>query len=150
MKIEEAIKQRKFESNFHKAMINIMYTHNWLTSKSAELFKEFDIQPQHFNVLRILKGRYPGSACPGEIKEVMLDKNPDLTRLIDKLVLRGLVERKLSDENRRKVNIKITKYGLSFLEEIMPRMKESQNEIANKLTDKEAQTLSDLLDKIRE
>ena len=124
MKIEDAIKQQKFENNLHKALVNLIYTSNWIAANQSEFFKDYDILPQHYNILRILKGKFPNSSCPGDIKEVMLDKNPDLTRLLDKLVKLGYVDRQLCEENKRKMDITITKKGLDFLNKIHPRMEE--------------------------
>lgn len=148
VKIEEAIKQKKFDSPVHKAMVNMIYTYNWLNSMWEEFFESYDLTEQQYNVLRILRGRFPNSICAGDIKEVMLDKNPDLTRLCDRLVKKGLIERQYNEFNRRQVLIKITKEGLDLLKQIDPGMKKQAKKI--KLSDKEAEILSDLLDKIRE
>jgi DNA-binding MarR family transcriptional regulator len=148
MKIEEAIKQKKFNNSQEKAWINLIYTYNQLSGKLEELFKRFDLTHQQYNVLRILRGKHPESACCGAIKEVMLDKNPDLTRLCDRLLSKGLVDRFVNEENRRQVNVGITEKGLKLLEEMEPVMKEYNN-IAENLTEEEANTLSDLLDKLR-
>ncbi|MBN8704065.1 MAG: MarR family transcriptional regulator [Bacteroidetes bacterium] len=148
MEIGKAIKQKKFESSQQKAMINILYTYNWLLDKTSTLFKDFDITQQQYNVLRILRGKSPQSVCVGEIKEVMLDKNPDLTRLCDRLVLKGFIERELNPDNRRQVLIKITKKGLGLLAAIDPIMRKETKFIFN-LNDSESEKLSDLLDKIR-
>ena len=108
MKLEDAIKQKKFESPLHKATINLMYTANWLHGEFRDLFKSFDITHQQYNVLRILRGMHPNCVNPTEIKEVMLDKNPDITRLCDRLLLMGLIHRNIDKENRRKMKIVIT------------------------------------------
>ncbi|MFL5753621.1 MAG: MarR family winged helix-turn-helix transcriptional regulator [Bacteroidia bacterium] len=147
MKIDEAIKQKKFDSPVHKAMVNVIYTYNWLSNLWTAFFEQYEITEQQYNVLRILRGRYPNSICAGDIKEVMLDKNPDLTRLCDRLVKKGLIERQYNEFNRRQVLIRITKTGLDLLRHIDPGMKKQAKKI--KLSDKEAELLSDLLDKIR-
>lgn len=147
MKIEEEIRT-KFESLQQKVGINIIYTSNWLNDKMNEVFKQFDVTPQQYNVLRILNGSYPKALCAGEIKAVMLDKNPDLTRLSDRLLAKGLIERELNEENRRQVLIKITTKGLELLQEIRPAIKKQSRSFSN-LSDAEANQLSDLLDKLR-
>jgi DNA-binding MarR family transcriptional regulator len=147
VKIEEAIKQKKFDSPVHKAMINVIYTYNWLSSLWTGFFEQYEITEQQYNVLRILRGRYPNSICAGDIKEVMLDKNPDLTRLCDRLVKKELIERQYNEFNRRQVLIRITKTGLDLLKQIDPGMKKQAKKI--KLSDRQAELLSDLLDKIR-
>lgn len=147
MKIEEEIKT-KFESARHKAGVNIIYTSNWLDDKMNDVFKRFDVTSQQYNVLRILKGKYPDALCAGEIKAVMLDKNPDLTRLSDRLQAKGLIEREFNEANRRQVLIKITSKGMDLIKEIGPAVKQ-QSQTFNNLSDAEANLLSDLLDKLR-
>ncbi|MCH8319037.1 MAG: MarR family transcriptional regulator [Bacteroidetes bacterium] len=149
MKIEEEIKQKKFESNYQMAHINIMFTANWLMDKSKTIFKLFGITPQQYNVLRILKGKHPGCCAAGDIKEVMLDKSPDLTRLIDRLMEKGFVTRGVCVENRRKLDIAITDKGLTLIKETAPKIK-AQFEQMNSITNKESIELSRILDKMRE
>ena len=148
MKIEEAIRQPKFSSAQQKAIVNIMYTYNWMNGIQEELFTKFDITQQQYNVLRILRGRYPNSICAGEIKEVMIDRSPDLTRLCDRLMKKELIERQVNEYNRRQVLIKITITGLELLKEIEPALKNMSKRFKN-LTDDEADKLSELLDKLR-
>ena len=150
MKIEQSIKQSKFESPFQKAVINIIYTANWLRDQQTELFKQHDILPQHYNVLRIVNGKHPKSVSPGDIKEVMLDKGNDVTRLVDKLVKMGLLKRSLCEENRRKIDIHLTDKGVKFLKEISEPMRKQYNNIKKVLSEKEAENLSNLLDKLRD
>ena len=149
MKLEDAIKQKKFESAHHKALLNVIYTHNWLQDTQGQIFKEYHLTSQQYNVLRILRGKYPNSICAGDVKEVMLDKNPDFTRLCDRLLKKQLIEREANEFNRRQMLIKITKGGLALLKEIDPVVKAASKKYKN-LSDKEAATLSDLLDKLRE
>ncbi len=149
MKIEEAIKQSKFENSYQKAIINIIYTANWLRDQQQETFKDYDILPQHYNVLRIVNGRYPNAISPGEIKEVMLDKGNDVTRLIDKLVKKGFVKRNTCESNRRKIDIIITKEGINFLKQISEPFKKQIQLLTKALHEKDAEKLSNLLDKFR-
>lgn len=148
MKIENAIKQKKFESPLQKAIINLFYTYNWIDNIQKELFQQYDVTPQQYNILRILKGKYPNSLSASEIKEVMIDKNPDLTRLCDRLIAKQLIEREYNEFNRRQVLIKITKKGIELIDKMSPEIKK-RAKVFN-LTDKEAETLSNLLDKLRE
>ena len=149
MKIEQEIKQYRFESNLHKALINLLYTNNWHRDLLQSIFKEFDLQQQHYNILRILKGSHPEPVSPGYIKEVMLDKGTDLTRLLDKLERKSLIVRKLCESNRRKIDINLTEQGLELLGRIRPVFNKLNEEISNNLSEVEAQQLSDLLDKLR-
>ena len=148
MKIEEELKQDKFTSAVHKAIVNIMFTDGWLRCQLLDVFKDHNITPQQYNVLRILRGKFPHSLNPSDIKSVMLDKNPDLTRLCDRLLTRKLIDRCIDDGNRRKMNIRITEEGLKMLNLIDPIMIEFNKKIAT-LSEEEASILSNLLDKMR-
>ncbi len=150
MKLEDEIKQSKFESNYQKAIINIIYTSNWLRDQQMDVFRAFDVLPQHYNVLRIIKGKHPNPCSPGEIKEVMLDKGNDVTRLVDKLVKKGLVKRNLCESNRRKIDITITEKGLTFIKELNDPMKKQLSVMKKTVSEKEAGFLSDILDKLRD
>ena len=112
------------------------------------LVSRHGINDQHYNILRILRGRQPESACPGEIKEVLLNKRGDLTRLLDKLVNKGWVDRQQNPENRRKIDLKITKEGLKFLEDIHKEV-ECLMEVTSGLNKEEVESLNLILDKIR-
>ncbi len=147
MKIEEEIKTR-FKSPYQKAIINIIYTANWLNYSIDKRLKEKGITHAQYNVLRILRGKYPEVCNAGEVKAVMLDKTPDLTRLIDRLLKKGLVERNQCPVNRRKVELKITRKGLDLLEVTDPIIEE-ETEKKRSITDEESEVLSDILDKFR-
>ena len=149
MKFEEEIKQTKpFKSNLTKTLLNVVYTGSYLQGMTNCNLKEFDINDQHYNILRILKGVYPNAVCPGHIKEVLLNKRGDLTRLLDKLEKMNYIIRNLNPGNRRMIEVRITKEGIKLLERIS--MKPSaEDAVKERLTEKEAVLLSDLLDKIR-
>ncbi|QES90129.1 MarR family winged helix-turn-helix transcriptional regulator [Rhizosphaericola mali] len=150
MKIEDAIKQNKFDNQVEKGIVNIIYTYTWLRDAHANILKPYGILMQHFNILRILRGAHPKSMCPGEIKEVMLDKGNDVTRLIDKLVSLGLAERKLCETNRRKMDVDITKEGLDLTQKISDELAIISASIGERISTKEVIELNDLLDKIRD
>ncbi len=148
MKLEDEIKQGKFNSPQQKVLVNIIFTANWVNAKLSDIIKTHNITLQQYNVLRILRGKYPKSANPGEIKAVMLDKNPDLTRLCDRMCTQGLISRSIDEVNRRKMNICITEKGLKVLEQIDPEIQKIENSMVH-LQDSESGQLSDLLDKMR-
>lgn len=148
MKIEEAINQSAFENPAQKAIINVIYTHNHIQSIMRDLFLDHEITQQQYNVLRILRGKHPAVVNPSYIKSVMLDKNPDLTRLCDRLHKQGLIQRKISKENRRKMDLKISEKGLALLK-TMDLPEKTYFEKLKTLTNEEFQQLSDLLDKLR-
>jgi DNA-binding MarR family transcriptional regulator len=134
-----------FPTNKVKALLNIIYTANWISSIQNEFFKPFGISPQQFNILRILKGA--GKAISVQnIKDRMLERAPNATRLMDKLCSKELINRIPCPQDRRVVHIEIKKKGLALLKEIDASFKD---DLLEKLSDKEAVQLSDLLDKIR-
>jgi len=149
MNILEAINQKSFKSSYEKAMVNLLYTQNWFRDRHSAFFKPYGIRMQHYNILRILKGKYPKPSSPGEIKEVMLDKAPDLTRLLDKMVDMGLVDRHLCPDNRRKMDVFITTEGIDLLEKVSKEQNRMYQEDMNNLSEDEAEHLSNLLDKFR-
>ncbi|PJJ75844.1 DNA-binding MarR family transcriptional regulator [Thermoflavifilum aggregans] len=148
-RIEEAIKQSKFQDVYQKALVNLIYTANCLRDEQVRRLKSFDLLPQHFNVMRILRGRHPNPVCPGEIKEVMLDKANDLTRLLDKLERKGLIQRNLCPTNRRKMDVTLTQAGIELLEKLNHIMEETHKTLKERLSEREAASLSHLLDKMR-
>ncbi len=109
MKLEEEIKQKKFRNEFHKLAVNIIYTHSWLEYNISKFFKKFNITSNQFNILRILRGQYPEPVSINLLKERMLDIMSDASRLVDRLVAKGLVKRTTCVNDRRKVDVIITK-----------------------------------------
>lgn len=148
MKFEEEIRQSAFKSSREKAIVNISYTGNWLRDVMEGMLKPIGINEQHYNILRILRGRYPGTICPGEMKEVLINKRGDLTRLLDKLVKMGLVDRDINPDNRRMIILKLTEKGLDLLGRLDPELN-ALNKQVNSLTEEESEQLSNLLDKLR-
>ena len=134
-----------FQNQKIKALINIKYTANWLLSKEVDHFKPFGISPQQYNILRILRGA--GTPIKVQlIKERMIERAPNATRLMDKLCDKNLIGRTRCDHDRRVVYIHITKLGLRLLEEISIN---TSIDFMNNLSEEEAELLSNLLDKIR-
>ncbi|MFT6333604.1 MAG: MarR family 2-MHQ and catechol resistance regulon transcriptional repressor [Saprospiraceae bacterium] len=146
--LADEIKQSKFHSQRQKSFLNILYTANYLRDKTAPFFKENGILHQHYNILRIVKGKKGEPTSPGQIIEVMFDKGRDLTRLVDKLVKVGFLERRTSETNRRKVEIFITNEGLDITEKIDQRITKFYATL--EINDVEAETLNKLLDKLRD
>jgi DNA-binding MarR family transcriptional regulator len=119
MRFEDEIKQTKpFKSEVQKLILNIAFTNSWFNNILIEKLKAFDLSPQQFNVLRILKGRYPDSYCNQEITQRMLDKSSNVTRIVDKLLDKKLVSRCENACDRRAVDILLTETGLNLLNEI--------------------------------
>lgn len=135
----------KFPNNRIKALLNIIYTANWITSYQNEFFKTFGISPQQYNILRILKGA--GEPLNVQvIKDRMLERSPNATRLMDKLCAKNYIERCPSELDRRVVKIAITKDGENLLSSIPDNL---NNHLLKNLNEEEAEQLSNLLDKMR-
>lgn len=148
MKIEEAIQQPKFRNDYQKAVVNLMYTAGWLNSRQEEFFKPFGITTPQFNILRILRGQAGKSLTGAEIKARMLERNSDISRLLDRLGRKNLIRRTQCPNDRRAIDVTITKAGLMILKEIDEQIDRSEKNLI-KLTQAEARTLSTLLDKAR-
>ncbi len=117
MALENEINQRKFRTEYQKARINIIYTHNWLSEKINSIFEKWEITPQQFNILRILRGEgKPLSTL--QIRQRMLDKMSDTSRIVDRLLKKGLVKKTPNGEDRRLVDVVITSKGRKLLEKI--------------------------------
>ena len=134
-----------FPNNKVKALLNIIYTSNWINHHQNTFFKPFGISPQQFNILRILRGA--GEPLKVQtIKERMLERAPNATRLMDKLCAKNLIQRIPCPTDRRVVHIAITDEGLKLLDDISKKM---NFDLLENINEKEAGILSDLLDKIR-
>lgn len=149
MKIEDEIKQKKFSSDYQKAVVNILFTANWLYAQNAQVLKPFGISPEQYNVLRILRGQHPGPASINLIQDRMLDKMSNASRLVEKLRLKKLVERKECKKDRRQVDVVITEKGLEVLKDMDERIRDTEKRFQT-LSKEEAITLNKLLDKLRE
>ncbi len=149
MKLEDEIKQKTFSSPYQKLILNVFVTSSWFGSESTRVLKPHKITLQQYNVLRILRGQQGKPASVGLIQERMLDKNSNASRLIDKLVLKKLVDRKTCPSDRRQMDIKITQKGLDLLGELDEPMQLQDKEMASRLTAEEARIVSDILDRIR-
>ena len=149
MKLEEEIKQdTPFKNDFSKLAVNILYTHGWLNNTYADILKKYSITTAQYNILRILKGQHPNPASISLLKERMLDKMSDASRLVDRLILKDLVERKICPNDRRKAEVLITPKGMSLLKEL-EIIEEKHKETFGNLSEEEVKKLNNLLDKMR-
>lgn len=146
-KIEDAIQQSKFRNSHQKAVINLIYTANWLQSKHHTFFKQFGITSHQYNILRILKGQYPKNISATEIKSRLLDQNSDVSRLLERLMQKQLITKIASENDKRASDVFISEHGLELLLQIEKQQKEI--DFAINLSPEEASQLSDLLDKCR-
>ncbi|HEX9980391.1 MAG TPA: MarR family transcriptional regulator [Flavobacterium sp.] len=148
MKIEDAIKSVSIPLE-KKVVLNILYTHNAIVEKFHEILKPYDLSGEQFNVLRILRGQ---KGCPANmcvIQERMVAKTSNTTRLVDKLLIKGLVTREVCPENRRKMEVQITHKGLELLAELDPKVESHEKNFASGLTETELNKLNELLEKFR-
>lgn len=150
MKIEEAIQQKKFQNEYQKAHINLLYTHAWLQLRTVHVLKPINISPQQFNILRILRGQYPKPASIRELTDRMIDKASNASRLVDKLLAKGYVTKSACEADNRRMEVKITDEGLKFLEKASKKVDAFTKGVFKSLSEDEARQLSDLLDKIRD
>ena len=147
MGIEQDISQAKFRNEFQKAGINLIYTFNWMNERVKTMLDEYDITPQQFNILRILRGAgKPISTL--QIRQRMLDKMSDTSRIVDRLLKKELVKKVTCEGDRRLVDVTISETGLALLGRIDSRQDEIDNIFKN-LDEEQAITLNKLLDKIR-
>src|ERR1035437_7774732 len=149
MTLEKEIQQVKpFRNDYHKATVNIIYTGKWMIQFMSDLQKTYNLTVQEFNILRILRVKCPEAITVIYIRERMLDRMSDASRIVELLRKKGLVERNICEGNRRKMDVLITEKGLHLLEEI-----EKENERMDKrlssLSDQEVVQLNFLLDKLR-
>lgn len=147
MGINTAINQEKFISEKNKLLINILYTNNWLQSKMKVFFETYDLTSQQYNILRILRGaKMPMSTL--KIRERMIDRMSDTSRLVERLLNKGLVQKTVCSKDKRLVDVVITEQGLNLLAE-MDYQEKLLDDIFRNITDTDATALNNLLDKIR-
>jgi DNA-binding MarR family transcriptional regulator len=147
MSLEKDINQSKFNTEHQKVMVNIIYTANWMNEQLKPFFDGADITQQQFNILRILRG----AAAPIstlQIRQRMLDKMSDTSRIVDRLLIKGLVKKTISSTDKRLVDVRITSKGKKVLEKL-DVIQNKMDAISNNLTDTDAEIMNSLLDKMR-
>jgi DNA-binding MarR family transcriptional regulator len=147
MSIEKDIQQPKFRNEYHKTVVNLIFTYNWITEKTKQFFEKGDITSQQYNILRILRGAgKPLSTL--QIRQRMLDKMSDTSRIVDRLVKKELVQKVICKTDRRLVDVTITDTGLQLLERL-DTYNEQMDAMLGNLSEEDAKLLNNLLDKIR-
>ena len=124
MKLEIEIGQNSFRNEYHKLLVNILYTGNWIQERLATHFKPYGITPQQYNILRILRGQHPKPARVQLLQELMLDNMSNASRLVERLRVKGLVKRTICQKDRRAVDVEITEAGLNLLKRLDAAEKE--------------------------
>jgi DNA-binding MarR family transcriptional regulator len=147
MSLEKDINQTKFNSEHQKVTVNIIYTANWINEKLKAFFDKADITQQQFNILRILRGAgEPISTL--QIRQRMLDKMSDTSRIVDRLLVKGLVKKTTCPTDKRLVDVSITGKGKKVLEKI-DASQHNMDAISHNLSDADAEIMNGLLDKMR-
>ncbi|PKH68857.1 MarR family transcriptional regulator [Flavobacterium sp. ALD4] len=149
MKIEEIIKTTTILNNSKRIVLNVLYAQNVINEKFNEVLRPYDLSGEQFNVLRILRGQKGNPANMSVIQERMIAKTSNTTRLVDKLLLKNFVTRKVCLENRRKIEVLITQKGLHVLEELEPKVVEHEQRFSKNLNTEELEQLNRLLEKYR-
>jgi DNA-binding MarR family transcriptional regulator len=148
MPIEKDIQQNTFRNEHQKATVNIIFSANWLNEKIKGFLDTEDITSQQYNILRILKGsNRPMSTL--QIRERMLDKMSDTSRIVERLLKKGLVEKKVCPSDKRLVDVIISKKGISLLEKL-DKKNDALDNILQGLSEEETQMMNTLLDKMRD
>ncbi len=148
VQLQKEVKAAKFENIFQQALVNVIFTYHWSTQNVKEALSPFDITQQQYNVLRILRGQYPSPATVNLIKNRILDKMSDTSRIVDRLIQKGYVEKSVNNYDKRAVDIIISDKGLSLLKKMDKEINFSSF-IAPNITPEEAEQLNVLLDKMR-
>jgi len=147
--LQEEIQQRKWQNDQQLALVNVLFTYHWLKDRMSEALKPYKITMQQYNVLRILRGSHPKGMAAARIRERLLDKTSDVSRLLDRLEKLNFVERQNSPEDKRVTEIFLTLRGLEILGQIRSVDKLHKEYLPKVLSDEDAQLLSALLDKMR-
>lgn len=148
MRMDEQLMSGNFENQKHRLRMNILFSSYWLSDKIAEFLKPFGITQQQFNVLRILRGQSPEPISTKEIRERMIVSNADSSRLVDRLCEKDLIWKRPCPHDGRLVQVFIDKKGEELLDKIDDKIPEL-DEVMGNLSEKEAEVLNQLLNKMR-
>ena len=149
MKLEDVLKTTRFESPQHKAILNLMYTAYWYKAKTNAHLKEFGLTAEQFNVLRILKGKHPAAMCVKDIGSRMIEESSNMPRIVDRLILKDLVKRSQSPEDRRETLVSLSEKGLNELDTVNKSLKKFTDALIQ-MTDEQAVKLNEMLESLRE
>lgn len=149
MKLEDELKMPHFVDSYQRAYLNILFTGYYLESNMQRLLKPYGISTHQYNVLRILRGQRPNGTSASSIQNRMLHSTSNVTRIIEKLLEKNLVHRQPSQVNRRIIDIFITDAGMNLLAKVDEPVKHIYSELKKLMTEEEATTLGELLDKSR-
>lgn len=148
MTLEKDISQRSFRNLNQKSIVNLIYTYNWVVEKIKDFLSAEDITLQQYNILRILRGSFPEPLSTLQIRDRMLDKMSDTSRIVDRLLMKGLVRKNTSKTDKRLVEVYITDEGKTLLAKL-DQQNEQMDSVINGLSEDEMNLFNNLLDKIR-
>ena len=148
MKLEEEIKQKKFNNEYEKLVVNVLYTGNWMNLVNTKNLKSYGLTLPQYNVLRILRGQYPKPATVNLLIDRMLDKSSNASRIVDRLLAKNLVTRRICKKDRRSVDVVVKEKGLDLLKLIDSAQTKWRKQFET-LSEEEAKKLNFLLDKLR-
>ncbi|MBK8442497.1 MAG: MarR family transcriptional regulator [Sphingobacteriales bacterium] len=148
MSIDQDIQSKRIRNEWQRVLVNILYTYPWLLEGIRNILNEYGITPQQYNVLRILKGSYPAPISTQDIRQRMLDKMSDVSRIVDRLLAKGWLNKTPNTTDRRFVDVLLNEKGLALMALLEHKNKDLDN-LASALTLEEAAQLNILLDKIR-
>lgn len=149
MRLEEAIKSNKFKDLVHKAGVNLLYTAWWMRTQTNGFLKPYGLTHEQYNVLRILKGKHAEAMCVKDIASRLIEKNSNVPRIIDRLVLKKWVKRSPGSTDRRETLISLTNLGITTLDAATAFMEQQLSNLIG-LTKEEAVQLNELLEKFRQ
>ena len=148
MKLQDLIRQDSLPPS-QDAVLNVLATASWVSNVVAHALAPYGVTPAQYNVLRILRGVYPGRHTCSEVGARLVERTPDVTRLLDRLERERLVERRRSTEDRRVVEVGITEQGLALLSDLDGPAEAAVAEVARHLAEDELRNVSALLEKMR-
>lgn len=148
MGLKDDIKAKGFQSEHEKSFVNLIFTAAHFESLFSHFLKEYEISPPQYNVLRILRGQYPNVMLSGHLQNRLLHNMSNSTRLVDKLVDKGFVNREKNPKDKRQILISITQNGLDLLSQLDPKILEFDEKVMN-LPEPQLMVLNKLLDDLR-
>ncbi len=148
MKLEEAISNPNFNNEVHKATINLLFTAHWLRTKMSNHLKQFDLTPEQYNIMRILKGKHPIKMCVKDLSNRMIEKSSNVPRILDRLERKGFIERNQSAEDKRETETLLTKKGILHLQVTNQHVKNNEDKMMN-LDEETAKKLNNILEELR-
>ena len=148
--LRQRLRQERFDGPHHESVLNLLVAAAHMRAEIEAVCQEHALTGAQYNVLRILRGARPAGFARCEIAARMIERAPDLTRLVDRLIAAGMVERSRPAEDRRRSVARITRRGLDMLERIQPRFDEIHRAFAARVPTQDARELSRICERVYE